>query len=89
MAGQNPKTRDYQKEYRRDHSSPTAKEHRAMRNSARRTMKSNGASLAGKDVDHKRRLSAGGTNAKSNLRAVSPSKNRGRDNAATHKRKKK
>lgn len=89
MAGQNPRTRNYRREYLRDHASPTAKKHRAMRNAARRKMKASGAKVAGRDVDHVRRLSAGGTNSKSNLRLISPSKNRGRDNAATHRRKKK
>lgn len=89
MAGQDKSTRNYRREYDKWGSSPTAKKHRAMRNSARRKMKASGANVAGKDVDHKKRLSAGGTNAKSNLRLISPSKNRGRDNAATHKKKRK
>ena len=89
MAGQRPSTRNYKREYRRDHASPTAKKHRAMRNSARRMMKASGANVAGKDVGHVKALRNGGTNSRSNLRVQSVSYNRGKDNAATHKRKKK
>lgn len=88
MAGQNPKTRDYKKEYARDHSSPTQRAHNAMRKRARRAMekKHGKAALKGKDVDHKRPLSKGGTNAPSNLRITTPAKNRGRQNASRTKK---
>lgn len=89
MAGQDPKTRNYRREYNRDHASPTAKKHRAMRNTARRRMKSSGANVAGKDVGHIKPLSKGGSNSRRNLRLQSISYNRGKDNAITHKRKKK
>lgn len=46
------------------------------RQKARRAMDANGVNRAGKDIDHKRPLSKGGTNASSNLRLVSPSTNR-------------
>jgi hypothetical protein len=84
---QDASKRNYKAEYERDHKSPTAKKHRAMRNTARRRMKAAGADLTGKDVDHKRRLSANGSNSPKNLRAISIKLNRGRDNAATHKKR--
>ena len=89
MAGQDPRTRNYAKEYKRDHASPTAKKHRAMRNGARRRMKASGINVAGKDVGHVKPLSKGGTNSRRNLRMQSISFNRGKDNAITHKKKRK
>ena len=52
---------------------------RSMRNKARRAMAKAGKVRKGdgKDVDHKRPLSKGGSNSKKNLRVVSKSKNRG------------
>lgn len=52
---------------------------RAMRNAARRKAIAEGVVSKGdnKDIDHKRMLDQGGTNAKSNLRAVSETTNRG------------
>ena len=52
---------------------------RALRNAARAEMekKHGAAALKGKDVDHKRMLRDGGTNAASNLRIQSVKKNRG------------
>jgi len=51
---------------------------RAMNNAARRELEKEGLVRKGdgKDVDHKKPLRAGGTNARSNLRAVSRGKNR-------------
>lgn len=46
------------------------------RQKARREMDSKGIDRKGKDIDHKRPLSKGGTNASSNLRLVSPNTNR-------------
>lgn len=71
------KIRDYKAEYRY-HSTPEQLKNRAMRNAARRAyIKANGTtSVRGKDVDHKKAISKGGTNKPSNLRAISPSKNR-------------
>lgn len=79
---QDPSKRDYKKEYARDHSSTTAKKHRAQRNNARRAaVRKHGASaLVGKDVDHIKPLSQGGSNAPSNRRIISTKKNRGRNN---------
>lgn len=73
-------TRESTKEYyEKYHASPKAKRERAMRNAARREMEEEGRVRKGdgKDVDHKRALSNGGSNARSNLRVVSTAKNRG------------
>lgn len=55
------------------------KENRAMRNAARAEAIRDGRAAKGdgKDIDHKRPLSKGGSNAKSNTRVRSRSKNRG------------
>lgn len=52
---------------------------RAQRNAARTAMekKHGKAALAGKDVDHKRPIASGGSNADGNLRLRSVSANRG------------
>jgi hypothetical protein len=51
---------------------------RSMRNKARRKMEAEGlvSKGDGKDVDHKTPVRSGGTNARSNLKVVSASKNR-------------
>jgi hypothetical protein len=46
------------------------------RQKARRAMDAKGVDRTGKDIDHKRPLSKGGTNGDGNLRLVSPSTNR-------------
>lgn len=58
---------------------PEQKKKRAMRNAARRKLMEEGLVRKGdgKDVDHKRMLKDGGSNARSNLRAVSKEENRG------------
>lgn len=55
------------------------KKNRAARNKARATMVKAGKVKKGdgKDVDHKKPLSKGGSNTKSNLRVTSKAKNRG------------
>jgi hypothetical protein len=52
---------------------------RSQRNSARAIVKKDlgAAAIAGKDVDHKRPVRSGGTNARSNLRVRSEHANRG------------
>lgn len=52
---------------------------RAMNNAARRELADEGLVRKGdgKDVDHKKPLRSGGTNARSNLRVLSKSENRG------------
>lgn len=58
---------------------PKQKKLRAKRNAARRQMMAEGkvSKGDGKDVHHKKSVSKGGTNAKSNLAVSSRSKNRG------------
>lgn len=71
--------RDYGKEYREYHSKPEQKKNRAERNAARRELTREGKVHKGDrlDVDHKKPIRSGGTNAKSNLRVIPRSKNRG------------
>lgn len=74
---QSPKRKaEYDKEY---NARPEQKKKRAMRNAARRKLMEEGVVRKGdgKDVDHKRMLKDGGSNARSNLRVVSKEKNRG------------
>lgn len=73
--------RDYKKEYAQYHSKPEQKKNRALRNNARRAAirKHGKSALKGKDVDHIKPLSRGGSNAKSNQRIVSTSVNRSRN----------
>jgi hypothetical protein len=49
---------------------------RAERARARYKLDKEGVDRAGKDIDHKKPVSKGGTNADSNLQVVAPSKNR-------------
>lgn len=58
---------------------PSIIANRSERNSARRIMakRVGKAAIAGKDVDHKKMVINGGTNAPGNLRVQSPHKNRG------------
>lgn len=69
------KSRPYKKEYEQQ---VTRNEHplRMERQKARRAMDAKGVSRAGKDIDHKKPLSKGGTNSLSNLILKSPSANR-------------
>ncbi len=69
--------RDYSKERKYD-SKPEVKERRAARNRARyKLMKEGKVSKGdGKDVDHKKPLSKGGSTKRSNLRTKPSSKNR-------------
>lgn len=69
--------RNYKAELAWEHENkPNRVKERSARNTARATLKAAGVDVAGKDVDHKRPLSKGGSNAKSNLRAIAPSVNR-------------
>jgi len=70
--------RDYRKEYDNYHSKPEQKKNRVKRNAARAAMEKAGKVKKGdgKDVAHKKPLSKGGTNEKSNLKVASRSKNR-------------
>lgn len=77
------KPRPYKKEYEQQ---VARGEHgdRMERQKARREMDKNGVDRKGKDIDHKKPLSKGGTNAKSNLRLISPSENRSFKRNADH-----
>lgn len=81
-----PSSKNYVRNYQQEASNetPARKKQRAMRNQARRVMERAGrvSKGDGKDVDHKKALSKGGSNGKSNLRVVSASTNR------SYKRKK-
>lgn len=68
------RTRNYSKEYDRDHASKKAKTDRAARNKARR--QSGLKKGDSREVDHKRPLSKGGARSKANTRIVSRSTNR-------------
>ena len=72
-------TRDYKKEYAEYHGKPEQIANRAERVKAWRMMEKTGAAKKGdgKDVDHIRPLSKGGTSAKTNLRMRSVKANRG------------
>lgn len=76
------KPRDYKKEYRMYHSRPEQIANRSTRNKARRllTKELGKAALVGKDVDHKRPLSKGGSNRRSNLQVTSVHYNRSKKN---------
>lgn len=70
--------RDYKKEYSNYQGSEEQKKKRAKRNKARRQLMREGRVRKGdgKDVDHKRPLAKGGSNARSNWRVTSKSENR-------------
>lgn len=69
------KARPYKKEYQQQ---KERGEHplRMERQRARRAMDAKGIDRSGKDIDHKKPLSKGGTNSLSNLILKSPSANR-------------
>jgi len=69
--------RDYKKEQAYD-GSPAVKKKRAQRNKARRMLEREGLVHKGdgKDVDHKKPVSKGGSTVRSNLRVKSASANR-------------
>ena len=70
--------RDYKKEYREYQGKPEQIHNRSLRNQARREM---GLSKGDpREVDHKKPLSRGGSNAKSNLRVTSRTENRRKGN---------
>lgn len=83
------KVRDYKKERKYD-SKPEVKKKRAARNRARRKLMNEGLVKVGdgKDVGHKKALSHGGTNSRSNLRVESKRQNRSYKRTKTGKMKK-
>jgi hypothetical protein len=70
--------RDYKREYANYQGKPEQLKNRAKRNAARAEMMKAGRVKKGdgKDVDHKRPLSKGGSTGKSNLRVTSVHSNR-------------
>ena len=70
--------RDYRQEYDSYQGKPEIKKRRAQQNKARRMLEREGVVSKGdgKDVDHKKPLSKGGTTTRSNLRVKSASANR-------------
>ena len=71
--------RNYSEEYKNYHGTEEQKKKRAQRNAARREAIKDGRAKKGdgKDVDHKKPIREGGTNAKSNTRVVDAEKNKG------------
>ena len=76
------KKRNYKKEYAKYHGTAAYRKRRSLRVLARRKLEKDGRVRKGdgKDVDHKRALSKGGTNSLRNLRVVSRHMNRRKDN---------
>lgn len=76
MPKSSPQKLAYQKEYQ---STPEQLKRNAERKAARRKLEKEGKvhKFDGKEVDHKKPLDSGGTNARSNLRVESAAKNRG------------
>lgn len=70
--------RDYKTEYKVSQSPDKEKKNRARRNAARRRAEAEGkvSKGDGKEVDHKRPLSKGGSNSKSNCRVTTEAANR-------------
>jgi 5-methylcytosine-specific restriction endonuclease McrA len=70
--------RDYKREVKEYTSRPEVVKKRTEQNAARRAMEKKGLVHKGdgKDVDHKKPLSKGGSNSSNNLRAVPASENR-------------
>jgi 5-methylcytosine-specific restriction endonuclease McrA len=83
--------RRYDLEQRDYNSKPSVKKDNAARKRARRKLEKEGVvkKFDGKDVDHKKALSKGGGNGRSNLRAVPKSKNRSFARTKTGKMKSK
>lgn len=79
--------RPYKKEYEQYQGTEEQKKNRAKRNAARRKLMKEGVVQKGdgKDVDHKKPLSKGGTNKRSNLKAKPKSANRSFARTSTKK----
>ena len=73
-----PRKRNYRKEYKQFHGKPKQIRLRTMRNKARKIM---GLKVGDpREVDHKKALSRGGSNNRSNLRVVARRTNRKKGN---------
>lgn len=74
--------RDYGKEYNTYHGTPEQIANRSARNKARRIMEKEvgKSTLKDKEVDHKKPLSKGGSNRRSNLQVLSKTANRKKGN---------
>ena len=68
------KPRNYKEEYETYHGTPSQIKKRAARNKARKDMGLKNGD--GKEVDHKKPLSKGGSNSKKNLKVTTMRKNR-------------
>lgn len=70
--------RDYKREYAKYHAKDEQIKNRSERTTARRASNAAGTTSKGdgKDLDHRKPLSKGGSNSKSNLRVTSASSNR-------------
>jgi hypothetical protein len=77
------KPRPYKKEYKQQLERGET-EARNERQRARRKLDAEGVDRKGKDIDHVIPLSKGGTNAPSNLKLKSPSKNRSFSRNSNH-----
>ena len=83
-----PKVRDYKKEYKQQKArGPKEHERRMERQKARREMDAEGIDRGNKVIDHIKPLANGGSNAKSNRRLVSRSKNASFARKSNHKPK--
>jgi hypothetical protein len=71
------RVRDYRKEYDEYHGTAEQRANRSKRVLARRAYEKEHGDQTGKDIDHKKPLRSGGSNAPSNLRASTVKKNRG------------
>lgn len=82
-----PSSPNYKRDYKQERlsESPERKKHRAERNAARRKLLEEGLVHKGdgKDVDHKRPLSKGGSNSRKNLRVRDANENRSYDRTRT------
>ncbi|MGX2956413.1 HNH endonuclease signature motif containing protein [Ursidibacter arcticus] len=74
--------RDYDKEYNAYHGTPEQIANRSKRNKARRLMEKElgKSAIAGKEIDHKKPLSKGGSNSRGNLQVMSKTANRKKGN---------
>ena len=80
--------RDYKKEYKQQKARPEEHGRRMKRQKARRALDAAGIDRSGKHVAHVKALSNGGSNDKSNIKLVAPSKNLSFARKSDHRPKK-